>query len=216
MTTKRTRNFGRTEDQKQMAAQYNPWKAARKQNILVTREEFVQLWTQSGLWSKRGLGIGCATVHYDTTLTDVKITDCSIVLRTNEMLAASHGREVKPPVQKRTYTRRTEEEKQAQRIGSVQKVKRVRVEKPRKQYVKSEKQMLKELQALASGKKKRAPYVWKKTESELNVAVDMFYDQSNNPLNAKIRELAKLPVTNYEVINLLTGKRAAFRPNKQR
>jgi hypothetical protein len=185
---------------------YSSWKVNKVKSgavVNVTRNEYAQLWLKSGLWNIRGLGLGKSTFYCKHDLKVISIEDCSVLLRTPEIQAESY--KGMPIGTKISADSPRKQAKTRQYIGTVTKPER-RV--PRKQYIKSEKQMIKELSS-TTVKERNKPRV---REEELNIAVDNFYDKSSNPLNARIRELANSKVTNHEVINLITGRRIAVKP----
>jgi hypothetical protein len=164
------------------------------ENILVTRLEYVKLWVDSGLWPQRGPSAGDATLKFTRGLPQVTIDDCSIVVR--ECLSKT-PKPPKPPKEvkvKREKIPKPPKEKKPRSRKDV-------VYKPK--YTKTPEQFAKEL---ARAKQRLEEEKAKMKQDESDVAVEMFYNSSNNPINHKIREIAAIQPSNYKAYNVRTGQ----------
>jgi hypothetical protein len=201
-----------TQVQADMSDRYSMWLKGKDcvlRTTTITREEFIKLWDDSGKWSLRGRAIGEYTLRIQPGDGPVTIDDCVIAIRTADMTFIKHKSPEEAKAAKDAANKKAYEKRQAGKPPKVTKVLKPR--KVPKQYVKSDKQMQKEIN---SAPKVRSPRVkgFSYEVKGLEVAIDMFYEASANPLNNKIRELAKIKPTNYRVHNLRTKKELAPEP----
>jgi hypothetical protein len=180
--------------EQQIAQRYTIWVGqlnAMGKTTSVTRKEFVTLWVESGMWEQRGYKIGSATLCYVNCLMHVTLADCTIKLREQ-----GQGRAIR-----------------ATPIVKPKRVKKERAVKPKrvakKAYVKSPEQFEKQF---ALAKKRLEEEKLKMKQDESDIAVEIFYENSSNPINQRIKEVASKQPHSYEIYNIRTKQKLSPNP----
>lgn len=226
-TTKNNFKYATLEEA--VIAQYWPmWsksKVFKTRECAISKEEFIALWTQSGKWSERGNKFGCYYIEISGTGPVTK-DDCSIVQRTQGTNAGL--KRVRLSAEEKQLRdaekQRLREEKKALRpesepdprkkrerkpkVPKERKARKPREEtRPRKTYMKSDRQALKEYLSTQKSTE-RAKYMSKVFLSEEQAAIDSAIKRAtkNAELLEKLEALKSVVTTDHVLYNLQTKR----------
>jgi hypothetical protein len=204
------RTFDLSKEEKEMRKLYGPWKKSRENTgtiVNITTREYAQLWIASGQWANKGQNVGQYTLTYDQSLPEITIHDCKIIKREpkeGSRLDKQLKRALLPPKEPKP----PKAVKQPKPPKTPRKKREVNVYKP---YKKSDEQLLKQIMT-AQRNLEKAKAKDKEKFSEADLAVELFYQNSTNPLNTKIQELAKVKPHSYQAFNIRTKTKLAPDP----